>query len=85
MVRKYDSGSERNPSQGTSPFTEIWHSNKALQVIRVRDISENKCVCSYCGNEFPRGPITVEPCDIALAHKERWGYLNSSRKNENDP
>ena len=71
-VRKYDSGTERKPSEGTSPFTEIWHNNKPLQVIRVRDIPENKCVCSYCGNEFPCGPIAVVQFDITLAHEERW-------------
>ena len=71
-VRKYDSGTERKPSEGTSPFTEIWHNNKPLQVIRVRDIPENKCVCSCCGNEFPCGPIAVVQFDITLAHEERW-------------
>ena len=84
-VRKYDSSTERKPSEGESPFTEIWHSNKPLCVIRLRDIPENKCVCSYCRNEFPRGPIAVVPFDIALAHEGRWKYLNRNRKNENDP
>ena len=63
-VRKYDYGTERKPSEGTSPFTEIWHNNKYFRAIRVRDIPENNWVCSYCGNEFPRGPIVVEPFDI---------------------
>ena len=84
-VRKYDYGTERKPSEGTSPFTEIWHNNNYFRVIRVGDIPENKWLCSYCGNEFPRGPIVVEPFDIVLAHEERWKYLNRNQKNENNP
>ena len=79
-VRKYNSSTERKPSEGTSPFTDIWHNNKLLWVIRVGGIPENKCVCSYCGNEFPRGPIAVVPFDIALAHEERRKYLNRNRE-----
>ena len=84
-VRKYDSDTERKPSQRTSPLTEIWHNNKPLRVIRVRNIPGSKCVFSYCGNEFPRYPIAVVPSDIKLAHEERWKYLNRNRKNENNP
>ena len=51
----------------------------------VRDIPEHKCACSYCGNEFSRGPIALVPFDIALAHEERWKYLNRKLKNENNP
>ena len=76
----YDSGTERKPSEGTSTFTEIWHNNKPLRVIRVRDIPENKCVCSYCGNEFPRGPIAVVRSDIVLEHEKRWKYLNRNKE-----
>ena len=53
------------------PFTEIWHNNKPPRVIRVRDIRENKCVCLYSRNEFPRGPIAVVSSDITLAPGER--------------
>ena len=60
-VRKYNSSTERKPSEGTLPFTKIWKNSKPLWVIRVRDIPVNKCVCLYCGNEFPRGPIAVVP------------------------
>ena len=81
----YDSDTERKPSEETSPFTEIWHNNKPRRIIRVRDIPENKCVWSYCGNEFPRGPITVVRFDIVLEHEERWKYLNCNQKNENNP
>ena len=83
-IRKYEPGTERKPSEGTSPFTEIWHNNKPLRVIRVRSIPENKCVCSCCGNEFPRGPIAVVSFDMVLAHEERCKYLNRNRKNENE-
>ena len=84
-VRKYHSSIERKPSQETWPFTEIWYNNKPLLVIPVRDIPENKCICSYYGDEFPRRPIAVVPFVIALAHEERWKYLNRNRKNENGP
>ena len=68
-----------------SPFTEIWHNSKPLRVIQVGNIPENTCIYLYCGNEFPHGPIAVVPFDKALAHEERWKYLNHNRKNESDP
>ena len=37
-VRKYDSSTERKPSEGALPFAEIYYNNKPLWVTGVRDI-----------------------------------------------
>ena len=85
-MRQYHSSNKVTSSIHQSPFSEIWHNNKPLEILYVRDIPESKCFCTYCSNEFPRGPVSVAPFfDIALSHEERWKYLNCNRKSPNDP
>ena len=85
-MRQYHSSNEVTSAIDQSPFSEIWHNNKPLEILYVRDIPESKCFCTYCSNEFPRGPVSVAPFfDIALSHEERWKYLNCNRKSPNDP
>lgn len=68
-----------------APFTEIWHNNEPLMVIAVKDIPIEKSSCGYCGREFPRGIIAIQPFDIALSHRERWQYLNRNTNGKDEP
>lgn len=74
-----------NSTANQAPFTKIWHNNEPLIVQRVADIPEEKGRCGYCGTDFPRGRLSFIPFDVAIAHKERWEYLNRQRKSDDEP
>ena len=57
--------------------------NEPLVVTSVNDVPAEKNRCSHCGNEFPRGILSIIPYDIVLSHRERWEYLNRHRKGPN--
>ena len=67
------------------PFTQFWHNNEPLVLCQVTDVPIEKNRCTYCGNEFPRGILSIAPYDIVLMHRERWEYFNRNRKSDADP
>ena len=54
-------------------------------VIAVKNIPVEKSSCGYCGKEFPRGILAIQPFDIALSHRERWQYLNRNTSGKDEP
>ncbi len=66
-------------------FTEVWHNNDPLIVCKVDDIPIEKSRCGHCGKEFPRGPLSGIPFDLALSHRESWLYPNRDKKEDTDP
>ena len=84
-VKTTDGNGNTTSISQQAPFTKIWHNNEPLIIQRVADIPEEKSRCGYCGNDFPRGRLSYIPFDVAIAHKERWEYLNRQRKSDDDP
>lgn len=67
-----------NQSSG-SPFNQVWHNNEPLVVTYTTAVPKEKNLCKYCGNEFPRGQLSIVPFDVVLSHQERWEYRNPSK------
>lgn len=76
--------SKRGATGDQSPFTEIWHNNEPLIMVKIDDIPLQKNACGYCGREFPRGFLCCIPFDVALSHRERWEYFDKDAK-EGEP
>ena len=42
-------------------------------------IPPKKNFYSYCGLDFPRGPLAIIPFDMVFSHEERWEYPNPNK------
>ena len=51
-MRQYHSSNKATSAIDQSPFLDIWHNNKPLEILYVRDIPESKSFCTYCGLGF---------------------------------
>lgn len=66
-MRQFHSSNKTTSAINQSPFSEIWHNSKPLEILYVRDKPENKCFCTCCGTKFLRGPVSVLPFDLSAS------------------
>ena len=83
--RTYPSSTDKSVNQWQLLFTEIWHNNEPFMIAKPKNIPIERSLCAYCQKEFPRGPLAIVPFDIAVAHRERWMYMNRNRTSDTEP
>ena len=83
--RTYPSSTDKSVNQWQHIFTEIWHNNEPFMTAKLKNIPIERNLCVYCQKEFPRGPLAIVSFDIAVAHRERWMYMNRNRTSDTEP
>ena len=54
-------------------------------IAKLKNIPIERNLCIYCQKEFPRGPLAIVSFDIAVAHRERWMYMNRNCTSDTEP